>query len=352
VKFLEIADDAVVKLAGTGDMPEAVHQFELRQVRAVNAALAARRPLLVRGEPGIGKSQLARAAAAALGRAFISHTVDARTESRDLLWHFDAVARLAEAQLVSALLGTKAASTSKPATDPDSKTLATDPTKPPDIRAWLAIGRFLHPRALWWAFDWGDALAQANRVGVPSPPQPDGGDPAKGCLILIDEIDKAEADVPNGLLEALGAGRFNPQGRAEPVTAKGIAPLVVITTNEERALPDAFVRRCLVLHLRLPSDPTQLAERLIERGQAHFGKRISAKVLQRAADLLIADRETARENHWLPLPGQAEYLDLVRVVITHERTAKAQETLLDAVAEFVLKKHPDAFQRLPEQVAD
>ena len=107
-----------------------------------------------------------------------------------------------------------------------------------------------------------------------------------------------------------------------------------------------------MLHLRLPSDPVRLAERLIERGRAHFGSRISAKVLQRAADLLITDRETARENHWLPLPGQAEYLDLVRAVTTRERTAKAQEALLDAVAEFVLKKHPDAFQRLPEQDAD
>jgi hypothetical protein len=54
----------------------------------------------------------------------------------------------------------------------------------------------------------------------------------------------------------------------------------------------------------------------------------------------------------LPLPGQAEYLDLVRAVITRERTAKAQESLLDAVAEFVLKKHPDAFQRVPEQDTD
>ena len=349
MKFLEIVDNQVIKLSATGDMPEAVHQFEPRQVRAVNAALAARRPLLVRGEPGIGKSQLARAAAAALGRAFVSYTVDARTESRDLLWHFDAVARLAEAQLIGAL---RAVPRSEPAKNPKPKASAKEPAEPPGIRDQLSIERFLHPHALWWAFDWEDALAQANQVGVPSPPQPDDGDPVNGCLILIDEIDKAESDVPNGLLEALGAGRFNPQGRTEPVTAKGIAPLVVITTNEERALPDAFVRRCLVLHLRLPSDRVRLAERLIERGRAHFGSRISAEVLQRAADLLITDRETARENHWLPLPGQAEYLDLVRAVTTRERTAKAQESLLEAVAEFVLKKHPDAFLQIPEQDGD
>ncbi len=175
------------------------------------------------------------------------------------------------------------------------------------------------------------------------------------AIVLIDEIDKAEADVPNGLLEALGAGCFYPQGRAEPVTAKGIAPLVVITTNEERALPDAFVRRCLVLHLRLPSDPQRLTERLVARGRAHFDHPdcpISENVLRRAAKLLVDDREKARENHWLPLPGQAEYLDLVRAVITRVRGEQAQIELLKAVNEFVLKKHPDAFQQVPEQDTD
>jgi MoxR-like ATPase len=346
---LDIADDAIVELAATGDMPEAVHQFEPRQIRAINAALAARRPLLVRGEPGIGKSQLARAAAKGLGRAFVPHTVDARTESRDLLWHFDAVARLAEAQLLGTLC--RAADLDSP--DP-AQPLAEKSDKPegPNIRDRLAIARFLHPRALWWAFDWNGALERAKAIGISAPPQPDGGDPANGCLVLIDEIDKAEADVPNGLLEALGAGSFHPQGCAEPVKATGIAPLVIITTNEERALPDAFVRRCLVLHLRLPSDTNKkLMRHLVARGRAHF-KHVSAKVLVRAAHLLIADRKAAYENHWLPLPGQAEYLDLVRAVSTRECTAKAQETLMKKVAEFVLKKHPDAFQRIPEQDTD
>ena len=351
MNFLDIADNEVIELAATGDMPEAVHQFESRQIRAVNAALAARRPLLVRGEPGIGKSQLARAAAKGLGRAFVPHTVDARTESRDLLWHFDAVARLAEAQLLGAL--GRAADLASPNPAPSSAEKRDQPA--PNLRDRLAIACFLHPRALWWAFDWNGALDRAKAIGISAPPQPDGGDPANGCLVLIDEIDKAEADVPNGLLEALGAGSFHPQGCTEPVKAIGIAPLVVITTNEERALPDAFVRRCLVLHLRLPSDPKKLAERLIERGRAHFRRHeppASDKVLQRAAELLIADRETARENHWLPLPGQAEYLDLVRAVIARERTAKAQEALMEKVAEFVLKKHPDAFQQVAEQDAD
>lgn len=357
MKFLDIADNEVVELAATGDMPEAVHQFEPRQIHAINAALAARRPLLIRGEPGIGKSQLARAAAKKLSRAFVPHTVDARTESRDLLWHFDAVARLAEAQLLGALCRVADFNVPDPLVPPVEKKDGEkeDRFQESNIRERLAISRFLHPRALWWAFDWNDALKRAGGIGLSAPPQPDGGDSANGCLVLIDEIDKAEADVPNGLLEALGAGCFHPQGCTEPVKATGIAPLVVITTNEERALPDAFVRRCLVLHLRLPSDPKKLAEYLIARGHAHFDSHkppATDKVLQRAAELLITDRDIARENHWLPLPGQAEYLDLVRVVITRECTAKGQEALMEKVAEFVLKKHPDAFQRLPEQDAD
>ncbi len=88
--------------------PEQVHVFDQREIDAIDAAIAARRPLLVRGEPGIGKSQLARAAAVDLGRTYVQHVVDSRTESRDLLWHFDAVARLAAAQLKGALRETKA----------------------------------------------------------------------------------------------------------------------------------------------------------------------------------------------------------------------------------------------------
>ena len=96
MEFLPIRTDHIEDLAAEHDTLKPRHHFEPDQLMAINAALSASRPLLVRGEPGIGKSQLARAAAKALGRAFIQHVVDARTESRDLLWHFDAVGRLAE----------------------------------------------------------------------------------------------------------------------------------------------------------------------------------------------------------------------------------------------------------------
>ncbi len=346
--FLPIRKDHVVDLAAGDDRLKPRHRFEPRQLKAINAALAAFRPLLVRGEPGIGKSQLARAAAKALERAFVQHVVDARTESRDLLWHFDAIDRLAEAQVMGALqIGCLPIQTHDPAddTDPTEQTLKA-------VRRRLVIKKFLHPRALWWAFDWGNAKTQAESVGADAPQQRDGGDPAKGCVVLIDEIDKAESDVPNGLLEALGVGRFTPQGYTEPVEAKGPPPLVIITTNEERALPDAFIRRCLVLHLKLPKARDALIAKLIERGQTHFGDDATRTVLEKAAELLADDRAAADQRHWRPLPGQAEYLDLVRAVITQSNgDRRRQNRLIDQVAEFVLKKHSEAARELDEDDA-
>lgn len=302
--------------------PEQVHVFSQQEIDAIDAALAARRPLLVRGEPGIGKSQLARAAAVDLGRAYVQHVVDSRTESRDLLWHFDAVARLADAQLKGALR-------------------AVEEECREDLYRELAVENYLHPRALWWAFDWESARKQAIKARRPDePPQLPGCDPRNGCVVLIDEIDKAETDVPNGLLEALGAGRFTPQGLTEPVMATGEPPLVIITTNEERALPDAFIRRCLVLHLRLPDqDAELLINHLVARAEAHFDD-ADPDLLREAAKLLAQDRQKATQEHWLPLPGQAEYLDLVRAVLDLGSDLDQQRDLLAKVSRYVLKKHP------------
>jgi len=344
--LLPIRDDLEVDLAPSGDNPAARHRFEPEQLMAINAALAASRPLLVRGEPGIGKSQLARAAAKALGRAFVQHVVDARTEARDLQWHFDAVGRLAQAQVAGAL-HLNAAGAGEPA---GADAVATA-IKALDER--LAIRNFVQPRALWWAFNWDSAQPQARAAGGHEPYQLDGGDWHRGCVVLIDEIDKAESDVPNGLLEALGAGRFMPPGLPEPVVAKGAPPLVVITTNEERALPDAFIRRCLVLHLALPQTREGLVNKLMERGCTHFRDqvtgdlKVASEVLETAAELLADDRANAERHHWRPLPGQAEYLDLVRAVVTQAAGDMArQQALIDQVATFVLKKHPDAAREL------
>jgi MoxR-like ATPase len=88
----------------------------------------------------------------------------------------------------------------------------------------------------------------------------------------------------------------------------------MITTNEERSLPDAFLRRCLVLVLSLPEGDEALEKHLVARGQAHF-PRANPAVLCEAAKQLIGDRHAAEQQHWRPLPGQAEYLDLVRAVL-------------------------------------
>jgi hypothetical protein len=90
------------------------------------------------------------------------------------------------------------------------------------------------------------------------------------------------------------------------------APLVVITTNEERELPAAFIRRCVVLPLTLPEQPDELIEFLSSRGKAHFGEQCSDQVLQRTAKLLIEDRLAVEPGQ--PRPGQAEYLDLLRAI--------------------------------------
>ncbi len=312
--------------------PEQVHVFDQREIDAIDAALAARRPLLVRGEPGIGKSQLAHAAAVDLGRAYVQHVVDSRTESRDLLWHFDAVARLADAQLKGALR--------------EANERCRD-----DLHRELAVENYLHPRALWWAFDWESARKQAIKARRPDePPRLPGCDPQNGCVVLIDEIDKAETDVPNGLLEALGVGCFTPQGLTEPVMATGEPPLVIITTNEERALPDAFIRRCLVLHLCLPNRDDELINHLVKRAEAHFDD-ADPDLLRKAAELLVQDRRKAEQEHWLPLPGQAEYLDLVRAVLELGADPEQQRDLLAKVSRYVLQKHPGYEMNTPSPSA-
>ena len=302
-----------------GSWPEAVHVFDEASVHALMAAEAAERPLLVRGEPGTGKSQLARAAAEATQRLFLSAVVNARTECQDLQWQFDAVARLGEAQALAHCSAD-------------------------EIPRRINPLRFLSPGPLWWVFDWASAQDQYtlcdHRLEL-APTCPDGWEPGRGSVLLIDEIDKADTDLPNGLLETLGNGDF-----AVPYLGASVRqsqdcppPLVIITTNEERELPAAFLRRCLVLPLSLPEADDALLDFLCQRGEVHFGTGCTEAVRRKAGELLLKDRKDANAQG-LPSPGQAEYLDLLRAVCKLASDERGQIDLLDKINQFVLKKAP------------
>lgn len=291
-----------------------VHLIDRASALAINAALVARRPLLVEGETGIGKSQLARAAADILGRALVHHTVNSRTETDELLWTTDLVARLAEAQL----------------------------SRDGAARERLALGRFVRPGPLWWAFDWTGAERQlakyteavtGSAIEVAAPDAPS----ANGVVVLVDELDKADASVPNGLLDALGHRGFDVPGVGRVCLAGDAPPpLVVFTTNKERRLPDAFLRRCFVLSLALPEEEDELKGALQARGDAHNDARklgLGAEVVEAAVNLIVQDR-LHRSGDARYRPGVAELLDLLAAVAGAPDPAK----LVAELGTFVVDK--------------
>jgi len=327
----DLSIDQPVPLPKCGTWPAAVHLFDQTSADAILAALAAERPLLVQGEPGAGKSQLARAAAVLLNRAFIPHVVHARSEAQDLHWEFDAVSRLGEAQV-----------------------LGSDRSDRSDLspQQRLAPRRFLCPGPLWWAFGWDSAKGHNDDPGtvrrVPEPWHPDQDwRPRDGAVLLIDEIDKAEADLPNSLLETLGNGGFPVPWLETPVCipAGTAAPLVIITTNQERELPRAFLRRCLVLTLDLKENDA-LKALLVKRGRQHFTagsrQRVHDEILELVAAQLIEDRNDAKDKGF-PVPGQAEYLDLLRALDqARGGDPAAQKKLFDRIKNFALKKRQES----------
>lgn len=303
--------------------PAQRHQFAELDIWAVRAALVTGRPLLVRGEPGTGKSQLARAVAVAMGRPLLYEVITSHTEVTDLLFELDAVARLGEAQVLGA---------SRAGRD--------------QVRSALAPERFIRPGKIWWALSWPSASAQAELSGTP-PPAIEEGAWRRGCVLLVDEIDKADAELPNALLGCFANQSFQVPQRPQAVSraAEQPPPLVVVTTNEERELPAAFLRRCMVHHLELAADDEQLAAFLVARGQVHFAPQYGdlddyQSVLEAAAARLIEDRKLAAAGA-LHRPGQAEYLDLCRAVfeIARRHQQPAAEVLA-AVAGFALRKNP------------
>ena len=170
---------------------------------AVNAAVALERPLLVKGEPGTGKTVLAYEIAKAMDAPLITWHVKSTTKAHQGLYEYDAVTRLRDSQLGD--------------------------ERVKDVKNYIRKGK------LWEAFD--------------APKRP---------VLLIDEIDKADIEFPNDLLQELDRMEFYVYETRETVRAKH-RPIIVITSNNEKELPDAFLRRCFFHYIRFPDDETMRA---------------------------------------------------------------------------------------------
>ena len=295
-----------------GQQADEVFVFAQEAVLAVNIALATKRPLLVVGEPGSGKTSLGRFASSALGRIFYRHTVSSRTQSSDLLSAFDAVRRLANAQ----------------AGEPD-----------------LDPRHYVVPGALWWAMSPRTARqrglveieSRRQRIDPGLPPlataQAGPAEAGSRAALLVDEIDKADPDVPNDLLEALDERRFTVPETNDVITSERDDLLVIFTTNGEREMPPAFLRRCVTLEL-----PPPTRDWLVDIARRRHGA-ADAPLFERIAAATMEARKAARDESRRP-PGTSEYLDAVSACLglAVDRSAAAQQALLDLVTEATLGK--------------
>jgi MoxR-like ATPase len=238
-------------------------------VLAINVAMATQRPLLVSGPSGCGKTSLARYIGYAMKWPVLRHTITSRTTARDLLYSFDQLRRLHDAQAKDHL-------------DSTSK-------------------RYITPGVLWKAFDPAGAenLTPSTNDAAPKFQAPQVG---KGAVVLLDEIDKADPDVPNNLLEPMGSYRFFVT-ELEFWVSTNRPPLVVLTTNNERRLPDAFLRRCVDLVLPWPT-----RDRLKKIGELHFGQKVDSNTLESVLNLLCPNDQTPEQA----AVSTAEYLDTLR----------------------------------------
>ena len=228
---------------------------------AVNAALTLQRPLLVKGEPGTGKTLLAEEVARALGMPLFAWHIKSTTKAQQGLYEYDAVSRLRDSQLG-------------------------DP-RVADIAHYILRG------VLWQAFEC---------------PQP--------AVLLIDEIDKADVEFPNDLLRELDRMEFSVYETRQTIRARH-RPLVVITSNNEKDLPDAFLRRCFFHYIRFPDAATLQA--IVD---VHFPG-LRAELLRNALDLFFAIRDLPGLKK---RPSTSELLDWLRLLVAEQIPAEALHT--------------------------
>jgi len=225
---------------------------------AVNAAVALQRPLLVKGEPGTGKTVLAHEVAAALGYPLIEWHIKSTTKAQQGLYEYDAVSRLRDSQLG-------------------------DP-KVADIANYIVRGK------LWDAFE-----ADAPTV------------------VLIDEIDKADIEFPNDLLLELDRMQFFVYETRRTVSARH-RPVVIITSNNEKELPDAFLRRCFFHYIRFPDRPTM--ERIVE---AHYPG-LQHDLVWEALNVFFQVRDVPGLKK---KPATSELLDWLKLLMIEDLPAEA-----------------------------
>ena len=220
---------------------------------AVNAAVTLGRPLLVKGEPGTGKTQLAEEVAQSLNRPLLRWHIKSTTKAQQGLYEYDAVSRLRDSQLGDA--------------------------KVHDIGNYIVKGR------LWEAFE--------------SDVQP---------VLLVDEIDKADIEFPNDLLRELDRMEFFVHETRELVKARH-RPIILITSNNEKELPDAFLRRCFFHYIRFPDAPTM--EKIV---RVHFPG-LKGELLREALTSFFEVRETPGLRK---KPSTSELLDWIKLLVAED----------------------------------
>jgi MoxR-like ATPase len=220
---------------------------------AVNAAVALQRPLLIKGEPGTGKTVLAQEVATALGKPLISWHVKSTTKAQQGLYEYDAVSRLRDSQLGDARVH--------------------------DIGNYIIRGK------LWDAFD--------------APVAP---------VLLIDEIDKADIEFPNDLLLELDRMEFFVYETRQTIKAQN-RPVIIITSNNEKELPDAFLRRCFFHYIKFPDRETM--EAIVE---VHFPG-VKSLLLREALTAFFDLREVPGLKK---RPSTSEFLDWLKLLLAED----------------------------------